>query len=128
MTSYDDESIVGATGHASISLPILEEEETLSAPSEAPSGKVESSFRKRTSTVWNDFYRVLIDEVYKAKYKKYAKLYTCANIGETNNLKRHQESHRISDSRLQSTLNIQEGALVGTFAYNHENQRKALVK
>ena len=40
MTSYDDERIVGAVGHAGISLPILEEEETFSAPSEALSGKV----------------------------------------------------------------------------------------
>ena len=34
----------------------------------------------------------------------------------------------MNDSRLQSTLNVQEGSLIGNFTYNHENQRKVLVK
>ena len=37
-----------------------------SAPSEDPSIKTRSS-HKRTSIVWNDFERVLVDGVYKAK-------------------------------------------------------------
>ena len=43
-------------------------------------------------------------------------------------MKRHQKSYRVSDSHLQNTLNTQKNALVGTLAYNHENQRKVLVK
>ena len=98
-----------------------------SAPSEGPSMEIGSS-RKRTSIVWNDFERVLVDGVYKAKCRKCAKLYNYSSSGETGHLKRHQESHRLIDSRLQSTLQTHGDALVGTFAYNQENQRKALVK
>ena len=34
----------------------------------------------------------------------------------------------MSDTHLQSTFNIQRDSLVGNFVYNHENQRKVLVK
>ena len=70
----------------------------------------------------------MVNEVLKAKCKKCAKLYSCASSGETDHLKRHQESHIMSDVHLQSTLNIQESSLVGSFAYNHKIQRKVLVK
>ena len=63
----------------------------------------------------------MIDRVLKAKCKKYAKLYSCAGSGGTSHLKRHQESHIISDARLQSILNIQGDSLVGSFVYYHEN-------
>ena len=65
-----------------------------------------SSFHKRTSTIWNDFERVMIDEVLKIKYKKYTKLYSCAGSEKTDHLKRHQESHIMSDAHLQNILNI----------------------
>jgi len=108
--------------------PVFEKEETHPTLAETASVEAGSSSRKRTSGVWTDFDRILVDGVYKAKCKKCAKLYSCASTGETGHLRRHQESHRVSESRQQSTINIQGGALVGTFAYNHENQRKALVK
>ena len=73
------------------------------APSEDSSMKIRSS-RKRTSAVWNDFERVLVDGIYKAKYRKCAQLYSCSNSRGTRHLKRHQESHRLTDSGLQSTL------------------------
>ena len=85
------------------------------APSEEPSIKTRS-FRKRTSVVC--FERVIVDGVYKAKCRKCAKLYSCSSSGETGHLKRHQESHRLTNSRLQSTLQTHGDALVGTFAYN----------
>ena len=87
------------------------------APTEDLSIKTRSS-RKRTSAVWNDFERVPVNSVYKAKYRKCVKLYSCSSFRGTRHLKRHQESHRLTDSRLQSTLQTHGGALVGTFAYN----------
>ena len=66
-----------------------------------------SSFHKRTSTIWNDFKKVMVNEVLKTKYKKYVKLYSCASSGGTGHSKRRQESHIMSDARLQSILNIQ---------------------
>ena len=69
MANYDDESIADVQSDFS---SISEKEETLSTPSEASSVEVGSFFRKRTSTVWNDFDRVLVDGVYKAKCKKFA--------------------------------------------------------
>ena len=97
------------------------------APTEDPSMKTGSS-HKRTSAVWNEFKRVLVDGIYKAKYRKCTKLYSCFSSGGTRHLKRHQKSHRLIDSHLQSTLQTHGGALVGTFAYNNENQRKVIVK
>ena len=47
----------------------------------------------------------MVDEVLKAKYKKYAKLYSYTSSRRTDYLKRHQESHIMSDAHLQSTLN-----------------------
>ena len=87
-----------------------------------------SSFHKRISAVWNSFERVMADDILKVKYKKYVKLYSCANSEKTGHLKRHQESHILSDAHLQSTLNIQGDSLVGSFAYSYENQKKILVK
>ena len=110
--------------------PVSEGEETnpcVPSPSGTSEGQQASS-RKRTSIVWEDFDRVSVDGVLKARCKKCAKLYSCSSSHGTGHLRRHQESHRVSDSRLQSTLNIQGGSLVGSFAYNQENQRKALVK
>ena len=121
MASYDE-------SHFGIP-PVSEGEETNPcAPSPSGTTEGQASSRKRTSAVWDDFDRVMIDGVWKAKCKKCAKLYSCASTGGTGHLKRHQESHRVTSSHLQSTLNIQGGSLVGNFAYNHENQRKALVK
>ena len=74
-----------------------------STSSEDPSMETGSS-HKRTRIVWNDFERVLVYGVYKAKCKKCAKLYSCSSSGGTRYLKRHQESHRLIDSHLQSTL------------------------
>ena len=34
----------------------------------------------------------------------------------------------MSDAHLQSILNIEGDSLISNFAYNHENQKKALVK
>ena len=99
----------------------------INTPFEDPSMKTGSS-HKRTSPIWNDFERVLVDGVYKAKCRKCAKLYSYSSSEGTEHLKRHQESHRLTDSHLQRTLQTHGGALVGTFAYNQENQRKALVK
>ena len=48
-----------------------------SAPSKDPSMEIGSSL-KRTSAAWNDFERVLADGVYKAKCRKYTKLYSCS--------------------------------------------------
>ena len=56
------------------------------APSKDSSMKIRSS-RKRTSAVWNDFERVLVDDVYKGKYRKYVKLYSCFSFGGTEHLK-----------------------------------------
>ena len=68
------------------------------ASTEDPSMETGSS-RKRTSAVWNDFERVLVDGVYKAKCKKYVELYSCSNSKGTGHLKRHQESHRLCCSQ-----------------------------
>ena len=116
--------------------PVSEGEETNPQPHVPSSSRTgepsegQTSSRKRTSTVWNEFDRVMVEGVWKAKCKKCAKLYSCSSSGGTGHLKRHQESHRMHDShaQTQSSLNIQGGLLVGNFAYNHENQRKALVK
>ena len=99
MISWESESIPSIP-------PASEEEKTHPAPSEGPSVEAGSSSRKRTSVVWTDFDRVLVDGVFKAKCKKCAKLYSCASTEGTGHLKRHQESHRVSESHLQSTLNV----------------------
>ena len=89
-----------------------------------PVNRGQTSSRKRTSAVWNEFDRIMVDGVCKAKCKKCAKLYGCSSCGGTCHLKRYQESHRMHDSCLQSILNIQRVSLVGNFAYNHENKKK----
>ena len=58
----------------------------IAVPSEGPSMKT-GSFHKRTSVVWNDFERVLVDDVYKTKCRKYAKLYSCFSSRRTRYLK-----------------------------------------
>ena len=96
MTSYD-ENYFGV-------LPVFEREKTnLLAP---PFETSQTSSRKRTSTVWEDFERVFVNRVWKAKCKKYAKFYSYTSNGGTDHLKRYQESHRMSDSHLQSILNV----------------------
>ena len=55
-----------------------------------------SSFCKSTSAVWNDFESVIIDGILKAKYKKYAKVYSYASSGRI----RNQKSYITSDARL----------------------------
>ena len=77
MINYDDESI---TDVQSDFFPISEEEETFLTSSEAPSIEVGSASHERTSIIWNDFDRVLVDGVYKIKYKKYIKLYSCTSL------------------------------------------------
>ena len=69
------------------------------APSEDPSIETGSS-HKKISVVWNDFEIVLVDGVYKAKYRKYAKLYNYFSFSKIGHLKRIQESHRLSNSHL----------------------------
>ena len=116
MTSFDE-------SHFGISLISEKEKTTIPTLSEINTegqGSV-SSFHKRTSTVWNNFEKVIVDEVIKVKYKKYVKLYSYASSGRTDHLKRHQESHIMSDTRLQSILNIQGDSLIGSFVYNHKN-------
>ena len=70
--------------HFGITL-VLEREKTtvpaLSKTNTEGQGSTSSS-HKRTSAVWNDFERVMVDGVLKIKYKKYIKLYSCASNGE----------------------------------------------
>ena len=70
----------------------------------------------------------MVDGVLKIKYKKYVKLYGYASSRETGHLKRYQESYMMSNARLQSTFNIQRDNLINNFVYNHENQKKVLIK
>ena len=114
MASYDD-------SHFGV-LPIFEREETNPvAPTPSKTTQGQTSSHKKISVVWEDFERIFVDGVWKVKYKKYAKFYSCANNRRTGHLRRYQKSHRMSDSHLQSTLNVQEGSLVDKFVYNHEN-------
>ena len=87
-----------------------------------------SSFHKRTGIVWNNFEKVIVDEDLKVKCKKICQIICCASSREIDHWKRFQESHMMSDARLQSILNTQEDNLVGNFAYNYENKKKILIK
>ena len=94
-------------GESHFGIPSIFEGEKTTVPAPNIEGQDSaSSSHKRTSAVWNNFERVMVDGVLKVKYKKYTKLYSCAGSVRIYHLKRHQESYMVSDTRLQNTLNI----------------------